>query len=165
MNDTKPFFYSAKASGAERNRGCEDLYWKYDGTKHIRITEQEFLDLANVEGGPRTLQGSIHSTVKPVEVMKWLIERHTKEGDVILDPFAGSGTTGVAAIMAGRDCKLVEMDEEDAYECIIRRRLYAAKEDALANLDVWEEKPEIQVPERDPEAKEEDPVDFADLFF
>lgn len=166
MNHPKdnPFFYSAKASGSERDRGCEDLFWKYENNQHIRISEEEYLELSNVKGGPRALQGSIHSTMKPVEVMKWLIERHTKPDDVILDPFAGSGTTGVASIMAGRNCKLIEMDEDKSYECIIRRRLHAAKEDTIANLDVWEAKPEIQVPERDPEGQTIVP-DFEDFFF
>lgn len=56
-----------------------------------------------IEGG--------HPTQKPVYVMKWLIERLTNEGDVVLDPFMGSGTTGVACKNLNRKFIGVELDE------------------------------------------------------
>ena len=56
-----------------------------------------------IEGG--------HPTQKPIYVMKWLIERLTNEGDVVLDPFMGSGTTGVACKNLNRKFIGVELDE------------------------------------------------------
>lgn len=52
-----------------------------------------------------------HPTQKPIYVMKWLIERLTNKGDTILDPFMGSGTTGVACKELDRNFIGVELDE------------------------------------------------------
>ena len=48
------------------------------------------------------LRRNIHPTVKPVSLMRWLVALATPPGGVILDPFAGSASTGVAAVMEGR---------------------------------------------------------------
>lgn len=50
----------------------------------------------------------LHPTQKPVEVIQTLIEAFSKPGDVVLDPFAGSGTTGIAAQNCGRQFILIE---------------------------------------------------------
>lgn len=44
-----------------------------------------------------------HATQKPLKLMKWCIENYTKPGQTVLDPFMGSGTTGVACVQLGRD--------------------------------------------------------------
>lgn len=69
-------------------------------------------------------EGNNHPTVKPTELMKWLVKLVTPEGGVVLDPFAGSGTTLVAAKMLGRDCIGIEREKE--YVEIIKRRLETA---------------------------------------
>jgi len=51
-----------------------------------------------------------HGTVKPVELLTVLIEKSSKDGDIVLDPYAGTGSTGVAAMQAGRSSILVEKD-------------------------------------------------------
>jgi len=66
-------------------------------------------------------EGNTHPTVKPLELMQWLVRLVTPKGGVVLDPFAGSGTTGKAALVEGRRAILVE--REPAYCDIIRRRL------------------------------------------
>lgn len=53
-----------------------------------------------------------HPTQKPVELMEFFIKNHTKEGDVILDPFMGSGTTGFAALKNRRKFVGIEIDPE-----------------------------------------------------
>ena len=53
-----------------------------------------------------------HPTQKPVYVMKWLLERLTNEGDLILDPFMGSGSTGVACMNLNRKFIGIELDEK-----------------------------------------------------
>jgi site-specific DNA-methyltransferase (adenine-specific) len=53
----------------------------------------------------------LHRNQKPVELMKTLIEKCTDEGDLILDPFMGSGTTGVACVQLNRRFDGVELDE------------------------------------------------------
>jgi site-specific DNA-methyltransferase (adenine-specific) len=65
--------------------------------------------------------GSRHPTVKPVELMKWLVPLVTPVGGLVLDPFAGSGTTGIAALATGRDCIMIEREEQ--YLADIRERL------------------------------------------
>jgi DNA modification methylase len=51
-----------------------------------------------------------HPTQKPIDVMKWCIERLPDDSRVILDPFMGSGTTGVAAVKLGRKFTGIEID-------------------------------------------------------
>jgi site-specific DNA-methyltransferase (adenine-specific) len=65
--------------------------------------------------------GSKHPTVKPVALMRWLVRLVTPPGGTVLDPFAGSGTTGQAAREEGFDCILCEREVE--YLDDIRRRL------------------------------------------
>lgn len=52
-----------------------------------------------------------HVCAKPVSVLQWLLEKFTNSGDTILDPFMGSGTTGVACIRTGRKFIGIEIDE------------------------------------------------------
>ena len=56
-------------------------------------------------------EGNDHPTVKPTALMEWLVKLVTPEGGVVLDPFMGSGTTGVACMVLGRGFIGVEQDE------------------------------------------------------
>jgi len=53
----------------------------------------------------------VHPTQKPIVVMKWVIEKLKGSADTILDPFMGSGTTGVACVKLGRKFIGIELDE------------------------------------------------------
>lgn len=64
-----------------------------------------------------------HPNVKPVELVKQFIRVHTRPGDTVLDPFAGSGTTAIAAMELGRKCILIELDP--SYAQVIRDRVRA----------------------------------------
>jgi site-specific DNA-methyltransferase (adenine-specific) len=64
--------------------------------------------------------GSSHPTVKPVALMRWLCRLATPPGGIVLDPFAGSGTTGKAALDEGFSAILIE--REDEYVSDIRKR-------------------------------------------
>jgi DNA modification methylase len=105
------FFYCAKASRAERNAGLEGF-------------EKEPLLWSNGEQNPGSFQGdgteraarNHHPTVKPVALMRWMIRLVTPPGGVVLDMFAGSGTTlcagaqeGVAVIGIERDLRYVQI--------------------------------------------------------
>lgn len=68
--------------------------------------------------------GRVHPTQKPLPLMRELVRDFTDLGEVILDPFAGSGTTGVAALAEGRRVILCERVPE--YAEIARRRCEAA---------------------------------------
>jgi hypothetical protein len=65
--------------------------------------------------------GSKHPTVKPVDLMQWLCRLVTPKGGTVLDPFAGTGTTGEAAFREGFKAVLIEREEE--YQADIRRRM------------------------------------------
>lgn len=71
--------------------------------------------------GSVTYNRNIHPTVKPVDLMKWLVQLVTPPGGVVLDPFAGSGTTLVAAKALGFPFVGIELNEE--YVEIINARV------------------------------------------
>jgi site-specific DNA-methyltransferase (adenine-specific) len=57
-------------------------------------------------------EGNVHPTVKPIKLMEYLIKLITPEGGTVLDPFMGSGTTGVAAVRNGFQFRGIELDEK-----------------------------------------------------
>ena len=63
----------------------------------------------------------LHPTQKPTALYRWLVKTYTNLGDLVLDPFAGSGTTGVACALTGRGYILIEREEK--YAEIARARL------------------------------------------
>jgi len=69
-----------------------------------------------------SIQSGLHPTQKNIKLMEELVKIHSNEGDTILDPFAGSGTTGVACKNTGRNYILMEKEQE--YIDIINKRLY-----------------------------------------
>ena len=66
-----------------------------------------------------------HPTVKPIELMKYLVKLVAPKGSLVLDPFMGSGTTGVAAIDIGR--RFLGIEKEPEYFKIAENRLANAK--------------------------------------
>ena len=75
--------------------------------------------------------GLTHETVRPLALMRWLVQLATAPGGIILDPFAGSGTTMEASLAEGRD--VIGIEREARYLPLIRLRLQR-REDPLA---VW----------------------------
>lgn len=73
----------------------------------------------------------MHPTQKPVELIKRMIRNSTDEGDLILDPFMGSGTTGVAAVQLGRQFLGFEIDPE--YCQLANDRIDAARKGLKLN--------------------------------
>ena len=110
----------------KNNTGMGDLFGDY-APKH------EFIIYARK--GKRKLNGrrdsnilefkrtgnKLHPTEKPVDMFEFLISKSSNEGDLILDPFAGSGTTGVACKNLNRNYILIEKEKE--YVDIINNRL------------------------------------------
>lgn len=74
-----------------------------------------------------------HPTIKPLDLMLELVELFTDPGDVILDPFCGSGTTGVAAVRLGR--RFIGIEREERYHKLATERLSA--EAAGTTLDAY----------------------------
>jgi site-specific DNA-methyltransferase (adenine-specific) len=78
--------------------------------------------IINKGGDPRTG----HQTQKPLALMELLVRLFSNPGELIADPFAGSGTTGVAAIRQGR--RFLGWELDPAYAAIARKRIQAARE-------------------------------------
>lgn len=72
----------------------------------------------------------VHPTQKPVELMEELIKIHSNENDIVLDPFMGSGSTGVAALNLGR--KFIGIELDDKYFDIAKSRLEETKRRLVA---------------------------------
>lgn len=117
------FFYCAKASRSERELGCDSLSLS--------------LGSARLSGGIPDDPGKSgamnvrnhHPTVKPVALMRWLVRLITPPEGIVLDPFMGSGTTGVAAVQEGRFFVGIELDPE--YHHIAEARIAHAEERQL----------------------------------
>jgi len=124
------FFYCAKASKSERNDGCEELE-KVHGSKITgrKVGSAGALNSAYA-GTTETPKQNHHPTVKPLALMEYLVTlTSTPTGGIVLDPFAGSGTTGVACKKLERDFILIEKEEE--YISIIKARLSALTQGKL----------------------------------
>ena len=116
------FFYCAKASKKERNAGLDglptttsaELTGLTPGSPGLVMKRQNGTEFANPYAGTSGAEprANIHPTVKPLALMRWLVRLVTPPGGVVLDPFLGSGTTAVAAILEGFDWKGCEMTED-----------------------------------------------------
>lgn len=98
------------------------------GSKWVFNRQNDSYDRPEIKSGltPKSeKKWGTHPTQKPVFVMEEIIQRHSNEGDVIFDPFMGSGSTGVAAINTGRDFIGVELDNN--YFEIAKNRIAEVK--------------------------------------
>ena len=91
------FCYTAKPATAERGDGLDNFFWRRVDDGHERIDRATWETLDEKDRS----RGNIHTTVKPVEVMRWLVRLVTPPGGIVLDPFMGSGSTGCAAMDEG----------------------------------------------------------------
>lgn len=113
------FFYCAKTSKSERNAGLEGMpevdFSGGGGTNHAKADAY----------GSRKSGINHHPTVKPIKLMEYLIKLVTPPQGTVLDPFMGSGSTGVACKNLGFDFIGIEMNEE--YMEIAKKRIEHAK--------------------------------------
>lgn len=105
------FFYCAKASRADRNEGLEDPGPQFKAGRLPHHAEE-------IE---RSGKGNTHPTVKPTELMRYLVRLVTPPGGTVLDPFMGSGSTLKAAELEGFDAIGIEREAE--YVAIAERRV------------------------------------------
>jgi site-specific DNA-methyltransferase (adenine-specific) len=118
------FFYVAKAPGAEKSAvmtcGC---------TPKLKIKDIPVISMKEAKaatGQPCPVCGEkqqlhAHPTVKSVSLMEWLVKLVTPPGGVVLDPFTGSGTTGVAARRLG--FRFIGMEQDKVYCALARHRI------------------------------------------
>ena len=122
----KRIAYFAKASRSERNKGCEDLEAR---RKKVAVIQTQGVANAGENEGGKQLSSAMqnhHPTVKPVALMQYLIQMITPKGGTVLDAFAGSGTTGVAAKSLGFG--FIGLEREGEYVAIARARIAATIE-------------------------------------
>ena len=86
-----------------------------------------------------------HETVKPIALMQWLVRLGTPPDGIILDPFAGSGTTVMAAIMEGQQCIGIERDPK--YQAVALQRVAYAKNKAGLVTEPLQVEPTLQTEE------------------
>jgi site-specific DNA-methyltransferase (adenine-specific) len=103
------FFYVAKASKGERNKGLED----FDEKRMEGRDEGQDERSVAFKARP-TPMANVHPTVKPVKLMQYLVKMITPPYGIVLDPFCGSGTTGVACKLDGFQFVGLEQDPEYA---------------------------------------------------
>lgn len=118
------FFYCAKSSKSERNLGCEDM--KDNTTNDGR---EVVSDRPHQRGA--TNRKNNHPTVKPIKLMEYLIKLVSKENALVLDPFAGSGSTLIACQKLNR--KFIGIEKEEEYIKIINARLKPFMEQTTLN--------------------------------
>jgi site-specific DNA-methyltransferase (adenine-specific) len=112
------FFYVAKADSAERNRGLEHYPKVRVGERTDHENDGRHWDIPESHSGPRA---NHHPTVKPLSLMQWLCRLVTPPGGIVLDPFTGSGTTGIAALREGFD--FIGVEREPEYVELARDRI------------------------------------------
>jgi len=95
------FFYCAKASKAERNMGLDDFEGKLAGVGALRDNNRK-----------SQLRKNYHPTVKPIKLMEYLVRLVTPKEGIVLEPFAGSGTTLIACKQQGFNYIGIEREQE-----------------------------------------------------
>ena len=113
QEDWARYFYCPKTSSAERNRGLDDFDTKKMGMSGGAQSKGDGYDKGQGIGLNRVIERkNTHPTVKPQELMKYLCRLVTPKGGVVLDPFMGSGSTGIAAKDEGFDFIGIEKEKE-----------------------------------------------------
>ena len=119
MHEHGRYFYCAKTSKADRNDGCEGIAEVVMDIGDERPSGGSW----ERRGRGVTTRSNHHPTVKPTELMRYLVRLVTPPGGVVLDPFCGSGSTGRGAILEGMSFIGIDLDED--YLEIARRRINA----------------------------------------
>ncbi len=132
MRKTFPFLIEPKASSGERNEGLGDIEREIGHNRFDKCATCGGYVLQN-QNRPSAckcktptrennkVKGNHHPSVKPIQLMSYLITLGSRENDLVLDPFMGSGTTGISARLLARNFIGIEIDHE--YCEIARARL------------------------------------------
>ncbi|WP_371817358.1 DNA methyltransferase [Myxococcus sp. CA051A] len=117
---TSRFFYIAKPSRAERDAGCAQLPLRSGAESHASMDGSAGLNAPRAKEDVGEGRNS-HPTVKSVALMRWLCRLVTPPGGAVLDLFAGSGTTGLAALAEGFG--FIGIEREPEYLALAKARL------------------------------------------
>ena len=131
---TFPFLIVPKASKSEKNDGLE----KFEKQEKIfnGQSDKPSTDMKGVEKKFTTQPSqNIHPTVKPTTLMSYLVTLGSRKGDVVLDPFGGSGTTAISCVFSERNYILIEREKE--YYEILKARIKKAENPAGLVINEW----------------------------
>lgn len=117
----EPCWYAVRKNAKAHWNGARDRTTVWDITSAVGFTTKKT--------GPDARTG--HSTQKPVECMKRPIENNSSPGQAVYDPFVGSGTTLIAAEMAGRSCLALELDPVYVDIALLRWQAFTGKQARL----------------------------------
>ena len=122
---TFPFLIVPKASKSEKNMGMEDRDGRY-------LDESREVGSAGGTNprnrGAESKRKNFHPTVKPITLMSYLVTLGSRKGDIVLDPFMGSGTTPISCVISER--KYIGIEKEKEYFEIAEARVEKAKNPA-----------------------------------
>lgn len=116
--------------------GRQDYHWKHepclygwkDGAAHLWATDRKQTTILEFDRPSRNAE---HPTMKPVELFEYQMLNNTKGSDLVLDSFAGSGTTAIACEKHGRQARLMELDPKYCDVIIKRWQDFTGKEATL----------------------------------
>jgi DNA modification methylase len=91
--------------------------WNADAARLAEVADRKQSDLWQID---RPSRSELHPTTKPVELMTRAIQNSSKRGDIVLEPFAGSGSTLIACEQTDRACRAIELDPKYV-DVIIKR--------------------------------------------
>lgn len=118
---TYPFLQVPKPAKKEKDMGLTN-----EGKLLNRVNS------GGLENDPRwapQIRHNFHPTTKPVKLMSYIITLFTREGDFVLDPFLGSGTTGIASKLTGRS--FVGIEREQEYMDIAKERCGVSRDELV----------------------------------
>ena len=134
VQKTFPFMIVPKASKSEKNEGLDNFDTKQvtGGGGGVGDYIDDVNSASGKFGSEKAPSRNIHPTVKPLTLMNYLVTLGSRKGDMVLDPFMGSGTTPLACISLER--KYIGIDNEEDYYEIAKARVDKLE----APLKMWE---------------------------
>ena len=134
VQKTFPFMIVPKASKSEKNEGLDNFDTKQTtgGGGGVGDYIDDVNSASGKFGSEKAPSRNVHPTVKPLTLMNYLVVLGSRKGDVVLEPFAGSGTTALACVSQERDYIAIEREEE--YYEIAKARLDKVEQP----LKMWE---------------------------
>ena len=126
---TYPFLQVPKPAKKEKDLGLDNREAKEGRIGATYSANQDSSKMGGNPDKPTLPKKNIHATVKPVKLMSYIITLFSRDGDWVIDPFLGSGTTGLASKLLNRNFIGVEREEE--YFDICNERLSVSREDLI----------------------------------
>ena len=134
----EPILYGWKPGAGHKWYGDRNKATVIDDQKDIsQMNKNELLEIMRVEADFSTVlreskpkKNSIHPTMKPIILIAKLMSNSSLQGDIVLDPFAGSGSTLIAAEQLGRSARIIELDPEYA-DAILARWEFQTNQKAI----------------------------------